>query len=147
MKGHMLSTAILIATNAHNGQFDKGGNPFILHVLKVMELLNSTDEELQVIAILHDVVEDTDVTFEDLRQAGISERAIDAIRRLTKMPGQTLDEYKKGIFESQDAMKVKAADLTHNSDIRRLKGVREKDIQRMTKYHTFYLEIQQHLGQ
>ena len=131
MKGHMLSTAILIATNAHNGQFDKGGNPFILHVLKVMELLNSTDEELQVIAILHDVVEDTDVTFEDLRQAGISERAIDAIRRLTKMPGQTLDEYKKGIFESQDAMKVKAADLTHNSDIRRLKGVREKDIQRM----------------
>ena len=145
-KGEMLAKMLVIATNAHAGQFDKGGLPYILHPLKVMHYLHSDDEELQCIALGHDVIEDTSVTYKDLRDAGISERVIVAIRALTKLPGQTLDEYKEGVFDNPDAMKVKLSDLRHNTDIRRLKGVTEKDIARMAKYHQFFMEIQAKLG-
>jgi len=140
-KGHMLATMLVIVTNAHDGQFDKGGAPYILHPLKVMHYLKSSDEELMCIALGHDVIEDTSVTYKDLRDAGISERVILGIRAMTKQPGQTLEEYKEQIFASPDAMKVKMADLRHNTDIRRLKGVTEKDIARIAKYNTFYMEI------
>lgn len=144
-KGELLSKAIVLATNAHNGQFDKAGNPYILHPLRVMDLLEEKDEELQCIAILHDVIEDTKTTFADLRELGFTDRIISAVTLLTKMPGQTYEEYQQGVFSNVDAMKVKKADLTHNSDIRRLKGISEKDIERIAKYHRFYLEIQARL--
>ena len=140
-KGELLSTMLSIATNAHHGQFDRGGNPYILHPLKVMHYVKSDDEELQCIALGHDVIEDTDVTYKDLREAGMTDRVIEGIRALTKVPGQTYDEYKEGVFANVDAMKVKLADLRHNTDVRRLKGVSEKDIARMEKYHRFYLEL------
>lgn len=145
-RGEMLNKMLVIATNAHSGQFDRGGNPYILHPLKVMHYLKSDDEELQCIALGHDVIEDTNVTYKDLRDAGISERVIDGIRALTKQPGQTYDEYKQGVFASEDAMRVKMADLRHNTDIRRLKGISEKDVARMVKYQTFYMEIKARLG-
>ena len=145
-KGEMLGTMLVIATNAHAGQFDRGGAPYILHPLKVMHYLKSDDEELMCMALGHDVIEDTSVTYKDLRDAGISERVITGIRALTKQPGQTLDEYKTGVFASEDAMRVKMADLRHNTDIRRLKGVTEKDIARMAKYHLFYTEIKVRLA-
>jgi len=144
-KGEGLGKMIVIATNGHNGQFDKGGKPYILHALAVMYLLNTDDEELQQIAVGHDLFEDTKVTKKDLRDAGISDRVIDGIWALTKLPGETLDEYKIRVFANKDAMRVKTADLTHNSDIRRLKGVSQKDIERMAKYHQFYLEIKSRL--
>jgi ABC-type taurine transport system substrate-binding protein len=81
------------------------------------------------------------VTYKDLRDAGISERVIAGIKALTKVPGQTYDEYKEGVFANKDAMQVKMADLRHNTDIRRLKGVSEKDVARMVKYQLFYSEI------
>lgn len=140
-KGEMLAKMIHIATNAHDGQFDKGGVPYILHPLKVMHYLKTDDEELQCIALGHDVIEDTDVTYADLRDAGISERVIAGIAALTKLPGETLAEYKTRVFSNTDAMRVKLCDLRHNTDIRRLKGVRQKDIDRMAKYNLFYLEI------
>lgn len=141
-KGEMLGKMLVIATNAHAGQFDRGGAPYILHPLKVMHYLKSDDEELMVMALGHDVIEDTDVTYADLREAGISERAIRGIAALTKLPGQTLAEYKEGVFANPDARRVKMADLRHNTDIRRLKGVTEKDIARMAKYHEFFMELQ-----
>lgn len=144
-KGELLSKAIHLATNAHHGQFDKGGNPYILHVFNVMNLLENPDEELQCIALLHDVIEDTKTTFAELREAGFTDRVIDAVNLLTKHRGQSYEEYKAGVFSNVDAMKVKMADLTHNSDIRRLKGISEKDIERMAKYHRFFLEIKSKL--
>lgn len=144
-KGELLSKMLHIATNAHHGQFDKGGNPYILHPLKVMHYLKTTDEELMAIALGHDVIEDTSVTYKDLREAGITERVIAGIRALTKQPGQTYDEYKEGVFANEDAMRVKMADLRHNTDIRRLKGVTDKDIARIAKYQKFYLEIRDRL--
>lgn len=145
-KGEMLSKAIVIATNAHAGQFDRGGNPYILHPLKVMHYLKTNDEELQCIAVLHDTIEDSDVTYKDLVNAGMSVRVIAGVKALTKVPGQTYDEYKQEVFGNTDAMRVKKEDLRHNTDIRRLKGVTEKDIVRMVKYQTFYMEIQQKLA-
>lgn len=145
-KGEMLSAAIHIATNAHHGQFDRGGQPYILHPFAVMTLLETPDEQLRCVALLHDVIEDADVTYQDLEDSGMSYRVIDAVRALTKQRGQTYNEYKDEVFKNPDAMRVKAADLTHNSDVRRLKGVSEKDVQRMVRYHNFFLEIQNRLN-
>jgi (p)ppGpp synthase/HD superfamily hydrolase len=142
----MLDSAITMAVNAHAGQFDKGGSPYILHPLKVMHYLKTDDIELQCIAVLHDVIEDTKVTFRDMREAGISERVIIGVKNLTKMPGQTYEEYKEQVFSNEDAMRVKLCDLRHNSDIRRLKGVTEKDTARIAKYNLFYAQIQNKLA-
>ena len=87
-----------MATNAHAEQMDKGGNPYILHPLAVMALLNTDDEELQCIALLHDAVEDTKTTYKELRDAGMSERVILGVRAMTKQRGQTFDEYRDGIW-------------------------------------------------
>ena len=141
-KGEMLDAMLVLATNAHAGQFDKGGKPYILHPLRVMSFLKEDDEELQCIALGHDVIEDTKTTWKDLEAIGMSTRVIAGIRTLTKLPGQSYDEYKTVVFTNRDAMKVKLCDLRHNTDIRRLKGVTQKDIERMAKYHQFYLEIQ-----
>lgn len=141
-KGELLGKVLVLATNAHAGQFDKGGKPYILHPLAVMALLNSDDEELQCIALLHDVIEDTKTTWRDLEEIGCTPRIINAVAALTKMPGQSYDEYKEGVFNNKEAMLVKMADLRHNTDIRRLKGVSQKDIDRLAKYNRFFLELQ-----
>lgn len=145
-KGELLNKMLVLATNAHAGQFDKGGMPYILHPLKVMHYLRSDDEELQCIALGHDIVEDCGVTYADLKEQGFTDRIVEGIKALTKVPGETYDEYKGKVFANEDAMRVKMADLRHNTDIRRLKGVTEKDIKRMAKYHVFYLEIRAKLG-
>jgi guanosine-3',5'-bis(diphosphate) 3'-pyrophosphohydrolase len=145
-KGQLLGKMLVIATNAHAGQFDRGGRPYILHPLKVMHYLKSDDEELQCMALGHDLIEDTDVTYVQLREAGMTERIIAGISALTKQPGQTYDEYKQRVFANKDAMLVKMADLRHNTDIRRLKGVSDKDIERIAKYQRFYLELMNKLS-
>lgn len=145
-KGELLSKMLIVMVNGHAGQFDRGGKPYALHPLTVMHSLRSDDEELQCIALGHDLLEDTDVTIRDLRDLGITERVIAGMVALTKMPGQTLEEYKERVFANRDAMLVKRADLRHNSDIRRLKGVTEKDIARVAKYHLFYTEIEARLA-
>lgn len=138
----MLNKAICIATMVHDGQYDKGGNPYILHCLKVMHYLKTNDEELMCIAVLHDSVEDGDITIDELyRKYGQSMRVVEAVDCLTKKVGQTNDEYLEKIMSNVDAMKVKLCDLRHNMDIRRLKGLREKDTQRLAKYANMYVAI------
>lgn len=141
----MLNNAIALAAKYHDGQFDKGGKPYILHVMKVMHYLKSDDEELNCIAVLHDIVEDTKCEYNHLRAAGMSERVIDGVKRLTKYKEQPADEYLAGILASRDAMLVKSCDLRHNMDIRRLKGVSEKDSKRLDKYAKMYTVIQENL--
>lgn len=137
----LLSNAIALAATKHADQFDKGGAPYTLHVLKVMHYTKSTDLEILIIAVLHDIVEDTDVTYDDLREMAFSERVIAGVKALTKVEGQSHEEYKAGILANVDAIIVKMADLRHNSDIRRLKGITEKDIKRVTKYYSMWLEL------
>ena len=121
-KGEMLSKMLVIATNAHAGQFDKSGMPYILHPLKVMHYLRTEDEELMCIAVGHDLFEDTNVTAAELREAGMSERVILGIYGVTRMPGESEAEYEAKVMANNDSMDAKMADLRHNSDIRRLKG-------------------------
>ena len=141
-KGEMLSTMLVLAVNSHFGQYDKGGQPYILHPLKVMHYLDSDDEELNCMAVGHDLIEDCKaVTYELLRSMSFTERVVLGIRALTRLPGQTDDEYEAQVLLNPDAIKVKLCDLRHNSDIRRLKGVLEKDIKRMIRYNHFYLKL------
>lgn len=142
----LLGKALVLATNAHADQFDKAGQPYILHPLAVMNILQTTDEQLQCIALLHDVLEDTDTSVDDLYAIGCTNRIVDAVLMLTKAEGQTYEEYKACVCSNEDAMRVKMADLQHNSDIRRLKGVTNKDLIRTAKYQQFYLEIQSQLA-
>lgn len=108
--------------------------------------MKGNDEELQCIAVLHDVLEDSSVTAEDLLAAGMTQRIVSGVQCLTTLKGESYDNYKLRVFASVDAMCVKLADLRHNSDIRRLKGVTQKDVDRIAKYHTFFLEISDRLS-
>lgn len=141
---HNLNKMIVLVTTEFDGVYDKGGVPYVLHCLKVMHYLKSDDDELQQIAVGHDLIEDRkNITYAMLREMGFSERVIDGIRCLTKMPGESPEEYLEKVKSNPDAIRVKLADLRHNSDIRRLKGVTEKDIKRIEKYHKMYLELKE----
>lgn len=130
--GEMISAAIVFSTNKHAGQFDKGGQPYILHPLTVMSFLGTdAEEEVRCIAVLHDVIEDTGATYAELREIGMTDRVIDGVRALTKVPGETYDEYKARVFANRDAMRVKKEDLRHNSDIRRIKERKGLDPKRV----------------
>jgi (p)ppGpp synthase/HD superfamily hydrolase len=141
-----LERAIRLAMIAHAGQVDKAGRPYILHPLKVMELLNTDDYELMAIAVLHDVVEDTEYTLDDLMNDGINIRVINGVKALTKVKGQSYDEYKTQVKANLDAVKVKMADLTHNSNISRISNPTQKDFDRVTKYFKFYDELENFLN-
>lgn len=133
----MLAKAIAFAAEKHKDQYDKGGKPYILHCIRVMQRLHTEDQELMCVAILHDVVEDCkDVSFSDLDW--LPSRVVDALKLLTKQNGQSYEEYLQGILTSQDAIRVKISDLKDNSDITRLKGVTEKDMIRLSKYAKAY---------
>lgn len=144
-RGEMLDKMLVLTTNKFKGVFDRGGVPYILHCLKVMHYTKSDDEELMCIALGHDLIEDTDVTYAQLREMGFTERVIVGIRAMTKVPGETNDEYIVRLKDCLDATRVKLADLRHNSDIRRLKGISEKDIKRVEKYHRMFLDLKAHL--
>lgn len=141
--GAMLNTMLVLVTTKFDGKFDKAGVPYVLHCLKVMHYGKSDDEEFMCICLGHDLVEDTDVTYADLRAMGFTERIITGIRAMTKVPGETRDEYVARLKAVPDAVRCKLADLRHNSDIRRLKGLSEKDIKRTAKYHAMYLELKE----
>lgn len=139
----LLAHAYALAACYHNGQFDKAGKPYFEHVLKIKNLLKSDDIELQIIAILHDLFEDTPVTRTTLEGIGYSERVIHGIECLTKLDGESEEEYKNKVKSNKDSILVKLADLTHNSDIRRLKGLHPKDFARTIKYQEFFLELEE----
>ena len=140
-KGELLNKMLVLATNRHAGQFDRGGQPYILHPIAVMHILDSKDEEIQCIAVGHDMVEDTGVTYNELKELGFTDRIIEGIKSLTKIPGETYEEYKQKVKSNPDAVKVKISDLKHNTRIDRLKGVSAKDMARMERYFNFYIEL------
>lgn len=126
-----IKKAINIAYNAHMGQNDKFGIPYIFHPVHLAELMETEDE--CIVAILHDVVEDTDVTFEQLEKE-FSHRVIEALKLLTHDKKVPYEEYITNLKDDCIAKKVKLADLKHNSDITRLNHLTPKDIIRNKKY-------------
>lgn len=137
----MLGRAIALASKAFENKKDKGGQPYILHCLRVMNNLHTNDEELKIIAVLHDVPEDTEIDIVDLRILGYSERVLKALDLLTHRKGIPYDDYIKAISLNEDTTKVKLADLKDNSDITRLKGLTKKDFDRMEKYHRSFIYL------
>ena len=140
-KGRLLSRMLVLATEAHAGQQDRGGRPYILHPLQVMQLLGTDDEELQCVALGHDLIEDTDVTAEKLRTSGFSERVVTAIVALTRVLGDSEPDYRARVCGNSDAVRVKLCDLTHNLDVRRLSEIGPGDIKRTEKYRGFHAEL------
>lgn len=132
--GSLLAKAIAIAAEAHENQLDKGGNAYILHPRRIMMRLRTDDTELMTIAILHDVVEDSDWTIEDLRNQGFSERVLAALTLMTHDKDEDYVSYIKRIATNVDCIKVKKEDLRDNMDPSRLKGLSRKDFDRMEKY-------------
>lgn len=141
----MLAQAILIATTAHSGQFDKGGNPYILHPLAVMHNVKQQgfDIETQCIAVLHDVLEDNaEWTVERLAAEGMSKEVIDGLILMVHNRGVDYFEYIEAMKHNIRTLRVKKADIEHNFDIRRLKGLRQKDFARLEKYSKAYVLVQ-----
>lgn len=127
-----LERAIAIAAEAHAGQVDKGGAPYILHPLRVM--LRLDDLEARMAGVLHDVLEDTEVTLERLRSEGFPEAVLSAIQSVTKVPGETYEAFVARAAEDPIGRRVKLADLADNSDLSRIASPTEQDLQRLEKY-------------
>ena len=133
-----LGLAISIAAQAHSTQTDKGGNAYILHPIRLMMRLRTDDQELMQIAIMHDVIEDSTLTLAGLKEFGFSKRVLDALALLTHDKKDSYQEYIKKIATNVDAIRVKLEDLKDNSDLSRLKGVSQKDFDRVIKYQKSY---------
>lgn len=132
-----LDRAIRIAVKAHKGQTDKYGAPYILHPMRVMGMGRTDDEKI--VGILHDVVEDSDWTFDDLRREGFAERIIEALDCVTKRSeDEDYDRFVARTRTNDLAIRVKLNDLSDNMDVRRMDEVREKDLKRMNKYLRAY---------
>lgn len=131
-----ISKAMKLAFQAHEGQVDKGGQSYILHPLTVAMTLASQgfDEDTITAGLLHDVIEDTQYSFEDLQAMGFHATVINALRLLTHDKDTDYMEYVRKVKENPIARAVKMADLLHNSDRSRLEVVTDKDEQRSAKY-------------
>ena len=127
-----LEDAIILATGAHRGQVDKAGEPYILHPLRVM--LELKDEAGRIAAVLHDVIEDTRITVDDLREGGYSEEVLRALEALTRREGESYQDFIERVAADPLARRVKLADLADNLDAGRLPGMTEADRQRLTRY-------------
>lgn len=139
----ILEKAIQIAVNAHFGQKDKSGSPYILHPLRVMHAVDTTDAKIT--AILHDVVEDTPVTFDDLIEAGIPKHLVITLRLLTHTDNLSYEDYIMRLSENPLAVKVKLADLKDNMDLSRMKEVSEDNIELFQKYVSSYRYLKERL--
>lgn len=128
----LLELAIKVATEAHVGQVDKGGKPYINHPQAVAASLTNT--EYKIVAYLHDVCEDTSITSDDLKDMGFTYRIVNSIRLLTKTDELTYEEYLRRLRMDSCARAVKIADLKHNMDITRIPNPSEKDYVRIEKY-------------
>ena len=134
-----LERAIAIAAAAHAGQKSKEGGPYILHPLRVMMRMEGL--EAQMAGILHDVVEDTPWTIGQLREEGFAEPVLAAVEALTHVEGEEYFAYVARAGANELARRVKLADLEDNMNVMRLAEVREKDLERVRKYHKAWLML------
>ena len=127
-----IERALQIAVEAHAGQEDKSGLPYAFHPIRVM--LRCKSDEAKIAALLHDVVEDTPVSLDQLCEEGFSEDVLSAVRLLTHDPSVPYEDYIRQLSRNPIAREVKLADLEDNSDIKRLTGIDEKAVARLRKY-------------
>jgi (p)ppGpp synthase/HD superfamily hydrolase len=127
-----IDDALSLAVKAHKGQKDKAGKAYILHPLRLMAAME-TDAEMMT-AILHDVVEDTNITIEELRNQEYPEEVLAALDGVTRRDGESYNDFIKRVSDNTISKKVKIADLEDNMNITRLNVIGEKDMKRLGKY-------------
>lgn len=130
---NIVEIALEIAQIAHEGQLDRGGNPYINHPLYVASQME--DDEAKAVALLHDTVEDSDVTIEDLKDAQFSENVVNAVDAITKRQVEDYETYIQRLSKNTIATHVKIADMKHNSDLSRIENPSEADKKRIEKYN------------
>lgn len=128
-----LDTALALAIRVHAGQRDRAGKPYILHPLRIMQRFQTEPE--QIVAVLHDVVEDGDVTLDRIRELGFSEAVVAGIDGMTKRPGESYEAFVERLAPNPLARAVKIMDIRDNIDVTRLPSMDERDLQRVAKYH------------
>ena len=128
----LLNKAIRLAKEYHKGQMDKGGEPYIGHPLRVMEGVETLEEKI--LAVLHDVLEDCDVTAEQLIKEGIPKELVEKLIILCKGKNEDYFHYINRIKNDRSTINVKLSDLKDSMDLKRLKEITEKDIERLEKY-------------
>jgi (p)ppGpp synthase/HD superfamily hydrolase len=136
---NLIQKAFEIAVSAHRNQIDKSGQPYILHLTRVM--LKGRTEEEQVCGLLHDLVEDTDWTFEQLEKSGFPLPILYALRCLTHRDNEPYESYIERVKTSKLAINVKINDLEDNMDVKRLSEITDKDAKRLAKYLRVYQEL------
>lgn len=139
----LLGKAIEIAALAHQEQTDENGFPYILHPIRMM-LRMDTETEMMA-AVLHDILEDTNWTLEQLKTEGIPGDVLDLVERLSRYNHQSYEEFIELIIEDHTAIKIKLADLEDNMDMRRLPAISIDDINRLKKYHHYWLYLREKL--
>ncbi len=135
-ENQLLELALQIALKAHQNQLDKAGVPYILHPLRVM--MKQTSLKHMIVAVLHDVVEDSDYTVEDLRAKGFPDDILSAVAALTKPDDMSYEKYLAIVRQNPIALKVKLADLEDNINPLRLKNLNATHLERLQKYHRAY---------
>ncbi|MDP2999501.1 MAG: HD domain-containing protein [Bryobacterales bacterium] len=135
-----LEDAIILAATAHRGQVDKAGEPYILHPLRVM--LQLEDQAGRIAAALHDVLEDTATTADNLRDWGYGEEVIEALEALTKREGEGYADFIERVAPNPLARRVKLADLADNMNVRRLRVVGDADRARLARYQAARQRLQ-----
>jgi len=137
-----LGRAIAIAAKTHRGQTDKAGMPYIEHPLHLMGKMRTENE--RIVAVLHDVVEDGDVTLTDLCNEGFTDLVVGAVSALTHEKDESYAEYVRRVKLDPTATRVKLADLEHNMDVTRLtRHLKESDLARIEKYHIAWLFLRE----
>ena len=134
-----LERAIEIAVRAHSGEVDKAGRPYILHPLSLM--LEFDDLDAMITAVLHDTVEDSDVTLGKLKAEGFPDAVLAAVEALTRREDESYEEFISRLRSDPLARRVKLADLEHNMDLRRIESLSSDDLERVEKYHRSWREL------
>lgn len=140
----LIETVLQIALDAHSGQVDKAGLPYIRHPLRLMA--RAETEEQKVTALLHDVIEDSDQTPESLREAGVPAHIVEAVDVLTKRDGEDYEAFISRVMENQLAASVKIRDVEDNMQVQRLnRPLEEADLQRLARYQRSWLRLKRAL--
>lgn len=139
----LISKSIEIAIRAHAGQFDKSGESYILHPLRVMHKLKSEEEICT--AILHDVIEDSNISENELLIAGIPPKIVTAVKCLSRIKNETYEDFINRVLQNELAIKIKHADIEDNMNLMRLTSLTDADVKRIKKYHKAWMRLSRHI--
>jgi len=136
---HLLETAIRLAAKVHKGQVDRFGKPYVLHVMRVM--MRGHDFEEQVLGALHDVLERSQLTMEDLAKKGFPPRVLKAMDHITRREGETYEQYIERVMQDNLAIRVKVHDLADKMDLLHVATLSHADLKRYNRQLAAYHRI------